>query len=72
MPCIKCVRGDHKSCTGYDGPTTVHPDSLSLCPCPCPLHSYDLDAKTCGCGAMMWPEDHEHHLNLMRQKGKES
>lgn len=31
--CVKCQRGDHHLCTGYDGPITTHPDSLPLCPC---------------------------------------
>lgn len=36
--CAKCERGDHKSCTGYDGPITTHPDSLPLCSCPPQVH----------------------------------
>lgn len=31
--CVRCERGDHHLCTGYDGPITTHPDSLPLCGC---------------------------------------
>ncbi len=31
--CVKCGRGDHRVCTGFDGPMTEHPDSLPLCTC---------------------------------------
>jgi hypothetical protein len=31
--CAACVRGRCDQCTGYDGPTTTHPDSLPFCTC---------------------------------------
>jgi len=31
--CAMCARGDHKLCTGLDGPLTTHPDSLPICAC---------------------------------------
>ena len=65
MACAKCERGNHDSCTGYDGPITTNPDSLPRCPCPCPQHKYDLATKTCGCGKMMWPDDYAQHLGEM-------
>jgi hypothetical protein len=31
--CAKCMRGAHHLCTGFDGPMSMHPDSLPLCLC---------------------------------------
>ncbi|MBN9607825.1 MAG: hypothetical protein BGO26_10165 [Actinobacteria bacterium 69-20] len=67
--CVKCVRGRHDLCTGYDGDLTTHPDSLPLCKCRHALHYYDLDTKTCGCGQRMWPEDHAAHVNAATKDG---
>ena len=44
--CIKCQRGDHHLCTGYDGPITTHPDSLPLCPCDHPPPHLTQEEKT--------------------------
>lgn len=35
LKCATCTRGQHHSCTGFDGPITTHPDSLPLCSCLC-------------------------------------